>query len=94
MFSVFHCTPLSLALSLIITLINTICHILRFIHVQVAAGRRAKEMKSLRNLPATSNRVKTMHQLHSFVFGEHAAYASSRHGKKPEVLDPAVLSTY
>jgi hypothetical protein len=69
----------------------------RNVHIymyQVAAGRRAKEMKSLRNLPTTSNRVRTMHQLHSFIFEEHVAYASSRHSKMPEVLDPAVLSTY
>ena len=40
------------------------------------------------------DRVKSLRDLHAFVFREHTAYSTLRHGKPPEALDPAVLSTY
>lgn len=64
---------------------------------EVLAGRTAKESQSLAKLPQTTNRVRSLRQLHSFVFSEHLAYSSTRLDPSravAEVIDPKVLSTY
>mmetsp|Transcript_26319 Transcript_26319/g.76743 ORF Transcript_26319/g.76743 Transcript_26319/m.76743 type:complete len:325 (-) Transcript_26319:291-1265(-) len=49
-------------------------------------ARRQKEAASLPGLQATAARIRTLGQLHSFIFHEHNAYASSRlnSGRGPE----------
>lgn len=59
--------------------------------------RRAKEAASLESLPKTSSRVRTLSNLHSFVFNEHMAYASKRHLTEldpPMAIDPLLKATY
>jgi len=46
-------------------------------------------------LKVLGGQVRSFRELHRFVFGEHNAYAASRHERKQEqAIDPAVLSTY
>ena len=63
---------------------------------ETVALRSDKEAASLRNLPKTASRVRSMQELHRFVFDEHGAYGAFRHAtdRSAEVIDPAVLSTY
>jgi len=65
---------------------------------EVLAGRVEKEGQSLAKLPLTSSRVRSMRQLHSFLFKEHLAYSSNRLDPArvgaAEVIDQKVLDTY
>ena len=60
----------------------------------VEAARSAREARSLAAYAATARRVRTLGDLHAFLFFDHAAYAASRLLKPPEPLDAAALRSY
>ena len=67
------------------------------IDAHVLALRREKEAKALEHLFGVIERVRSLRQLHMFVFNEHKAYAAVRHTGMPAHtgrIDEAVRDTY
>lgn len=61
------------------------------IDVKILMARRAKEANSLKNVRSLARRIKTIQQLHAWLFQEHSAYAVA---KQPVREAGDILQTY
>jgi len=61
---------------------------------EVLTARKQREAKSLEGFKKTMAAIKTLPEMHRFLFSEHMAYSSKRLHKKREPVDPKALTTY
>lgn len=61
---------------------------------EVRAARYAKEAESLRGLGDKPARLRTLRDVHRFLFAEHAAYAAARMDTAPPSLPASLLGSY
>ena len=57
-------------------------------------ARRARESSSVSNFRKTMVGIKSMGEMHTWLFSQHLAYSSARLLHDREPVDPAVLASY
>jgi len=61
---------------------------------EALASRKEREAKSTAGFKRNTANLKTLQQMHTFLFSDHLAYASKRLLKDREPVDPKALQTY
>jgi uncharacterized SAM-binding protein YcdF (DUF218 family) len=61
---------------------------------EVRAKRAAKEAQSLASTAAVMSRIRTMPEIHEWLFTEHRAYAVACQGNPPDRLPEGLIETY